>query len=212
MILGDRHKRAEVVSEAQMKQTFEQIDRDATNAAVRAGLQAWLDKDFNKARTLLEGPAAAGEPRAMTTLAIMYLGGSGFPKDEARGVQLLRGAADKGDSDAQFYLGRMYNNKRGQFGIANDYEKSVHYLALAAAQGHPEAKYYLGLDYELGRGIAKDAIKAARLCEEAAVANVPGAQYHLALLYHDGMGVEQDQAKAAEWIAKAKANGYDGES
>ena len=50
-------------------------------------------------------------------------------------------AADKGNVNAQYYIGKLYYKGKG---IEKDYKKAFEYLKKAAEQGHVDAQYYLG--------------------------------------------------------------------
>jgi len=55
--------------------------------------------------------------------------------------EYLAKAAELGDIQAQYYLGRMY--QKGE-GVEKDEKKGLYYLEEAAIGGHPEARYSLG--------------------------------------------------------------------
>jgi hypothetical protein len=57
-------------------------------------------------------------------------------------------AADAGDPDAQFGLGRLYEYGLG--GLRQDYKLADHWYELAAAQGQSEATYRLALIWAVG--------------------------------------------------------------
>ena len=61
----------------------------------------------------------------------MYAGGDGVPKDTAQAVDWFRKAAESGDKDGQFNLGRVY--ARGE-GVTRDYVAAYMWASLAAAQ------------------------------------------------------------------------------
>ena len=69
-------------------------------------------------------------------------------------------AADNGDANAQYYIGKLYYKGKG---IEKDYKKAFEYLKKAAEQGHVDAQYYLGKCYYDGKGIEKDYEKAFEL-------------------------------------------------
>ena len=69
-------------------------------------------------------------------------------------------AADKGNVNAQYYIGKLYYKGKG---IEKDYKKAFEYLKKAAEQGHVDAQYYLGKCYYDGKGVEKDYEKAFEL-------------------------------------------------
>ena len=70
---------------------------------------------------------------------MMYENGKGgLPKDEQRAVEWYRKAAERGQSIAQYNLGRMYETGLG--GLPKSPEKAMEWYRKAAAQGHTAAK------------------------------------------------------------------------
>ena len=75
-------------------------------------------------------------------------------------------AADKGNVNAQYYIGKLYYKGKG---IEKDYKKAFEYLKKAAEQGHVDAQYNLGVCYIEGFGVEKaDQRKAIEYWEKAA--------------------------------------------
>lgn len=64
-------------------------------------------------------------------------------------------AADKGDANAQYYIGKLYYKGKG---IEKDYKKAFEYLKKAAEQGHVDAQYYVGKLYYDGKGDRKSVV------------------------------------------------------
>ena len=77
----------------------------------------------------------------------------------------LRGAAEKGDVQAQLNLGEMYRTGEG---VAQDYKEAAAWFRKAADQGLAQAQYDLGLMYHEGKGVAKDDKEAAAWFRKAA--------------------------------------------
>ena len=80
----------------------------------------------------------------------------------------------------------------------------------AAEGGHAVAQYNLGCCYNLGKGVAQDAMAAAEWFAKAAAQGLYYAQYILGVSYEHGDGIAQDSNAAASWYAKAAAQGYAG--
>ena len=66
-------------------------------------------------------------------------------------------AADQGYLDAQYMLGRMYDNGEG---VPQDYNQAVIWYRKAADQGHASAQSKLGWMYYNGQGVPKDYVEA----------------------------------------------------
>ena len=72
----------------------------------------------------------------------MYDNGEGVPEDDTEAVTWYRKAAEQGDADAQFNLGRMYADGEG---VPEDYVRAFAWFDLAAAQGTEKAKEAKGI-------------------------------------------------------------------
>jgi len=98
----------------------------------------------------------------------MYLQGRSVAKDAARGIELIRTAANQGDADAQFYLGTLYG--RGEF-VARDFTQATDWLQRAAAQQHFEAKnelaWLIAIRSESTNAELQRALQLAREAREA---------------------------------------------
>jgi len=103
---------------------------------------------------LLRGIAVAG----MATLLGCVL--SARAQDRDSELTLLRGAAEDGDSAAQFTLANHYY--RG-LGVHQDYEKALALYAKAAEQGLAAAENRLGMMYEKGLGVPQSYGRAMTL-------------------------------------------------
>ncbi len=110
-------------------------------------------------------------------------------KKYASALVPARAAASKGNEDAQFMLGVMYNFAQG---VSQDYESAHWWYSLADLQGHAKAQYNLGILYFRGHGVEENRAKAASFIRKASSQGFPEAQYNLALMYAEGWGVEKN--------------------
>src|SRR5580704_8330435 len=78
---------------------------------------------------------------------------------------LLLAAAQEGYVHAQYLVGYAY---RDALGTKKDLAKSRKWWAASAKRGHPGAMFNLALDYDLARGVRRDARKAFVLYQRAA--------------------------------------------
>lgn len=82
---------------------------------------------------------------------------AGQPAPEQRNISgvvtEIMNAAEKGDAEAQFYLGERYYFGRG---LPQDYEKAATWFLRSAEQGYSEAQWYIGKLYYRGEGVLKD--------------------------------------------------------
>jgi len=124
--------------------------------------------------------------------------------DYATAAKELRPLADRGDAEAQYRLGLMYEFGKG---FPQDKAQMMVWLGKSAAQGHPAAQTELGVIYATGDGVPQDNVKAVSWFRKAASQGNPTAQYNLGLLYAKGSGVRNDDAQAISWFRKAAEQG-----
>ena len=67
--------------------------------------------------------------------------------------------AEQGDPDAQYYLGRMYDRRKG---VPQDYAEAIKWYRLAAMQGDAGAQFSLGVIFEKGSGVVQNYDEAAK--------------------------------------------------
>ena len=127
--------------------------------------------------------------------------------DTNKELLLYEKAAGLGSAEAQYNLGRMYDNGDG---VSQDQKKAVSLYTKAAEQGYVEAQKALGFMYSNGDGVAKDKKLAFEWYTKAAIRGDVKSQYNLGSMFSLGDGVAQDRQKAIEWYAKAAEQGHTG--
>lgn len=117
----------------------------------------------------------------------------------------LLARAQRGDTDAQSWLGTFY--RQGWFGKA-DFQEALKWLRRAAKRGNADAQNELGQMYEDGEGVRQNYAQAARWYRRAAehFPNLGGAgqgRNNLGQLYLQGLGVPKDYVRAYMWLQLA---------
>ncbi len=151
---------------------------------------------------------------AMTAMiAIIVLAFAGYywyehrsntPKRSYDSIESLTEAAEKGDADAQFELGKcFYNGEK----VTQDLLEAVKWYRKAAENNHDSAQYELGFCYLCGEGVAQDYSNAVKWIRKAAEKGHSQAQCELGYLYQNGEGVPQDYDEAVKWYRKAAEKG-----
>lgn len=125
--------------------------------------------------------------------------------DYSTALRLFRPLAEQGDTNAEFFLGAMYQFGRG---VPRDDAKAVKWFRKAAAQGDTGAQNHLGFMYKRGRGVPQDYAEAARWYRKAAEQGHIASQYFLGLSYSLGRGVPQDYVLAHMWMDLAASQGH----
>jgi uncharacterized protein len=165
-----------------------------------------------KARTLrlenlqaLEAKAEAGDPEAETTLALAYHDAVLLRRDDAKALQLLHRAADKGFMAADESLGIFAETGIGMAKPAP--EEAIAWYEKAVQQGSLDAATNIALMYSGGIGVPKDAARAMTWFRKAAEGGDATAQYNLALVYVRGNGIPRDYKEFVHWATAAADHG-----
>ena len=93
--------------------------------------------------------------------------------DFAQVVTLLRPLAEKGNSEAQYKLGVMYDEGKG---VPQNYKEASKWYRLSAEQGKPGAQYNLGVMYAQGQGVSQDNVRSHMWLSLAAAQGFSEAQ------------------------------------
>jgi hypothetical protein len=125
-------------------------------------------------------------------------------KDYVTAANEYRPLAERGNAEAQYRIGRMYEFGNG---YAQDKAQGIAWIRKAAAQGHVDAEQELGVVYATGDGVAQDDVQAVAWFRKAAEHGDATAQYNLGLLYAKGQGVTKDYAQSVDWWRKSAAQG-----
>lgn len=149
----------------------------------------------------LEDKAAAGDPKAQTTLALAYHAGTLLRRDDVKALQLLRDAANHGFLAAEESLGIFLEMGIGASQPAP--AEAMEWYKKAVRQGSRDAATNIALMYADGIGVAKDPVQALTWFRQAAEAGDATAQYNLALMYERGGAIPQDHQEALRWLKAA---------
>ncbi|MRW83791.1 sel1 repeat family protein [Pseudoduganella sp. FT26W] len=144
------------------------------------------------AASLVLGGAASAGPVEEGRLCLR--GSERVQVDLPRAFQLFSGAAQKGDPQAAYYLGLMYQNGMA---VARNMKAAAHWLQFSADHQNPAAMYALAKLYLAGDGVKRDDLAARRWIEKAADLEYPEAVMAMAIGLRDGsMGFERNEALA----------------
>jgi uncharacterized protein len=123
--------------------------------------------------------------------------------NEADTFKAMIALANKGDAEAQYHVGMMYNNG---IGTQRDPRQAFEWFQKAAASNDPLGAYKLGCYYD-GQGegvVASDSNEALKYKLVAAKAGYALAQHDVALLY----GRQENSEEAVKWWKMAGDQGY----
>jgi TPR repeat protein len=113
----------------------------------------------------------------------------------------LHRKAEQGDAEAQFTLGRYYEDRHRRPKSYTIGPKAREWYQKAAEQGHAEAQYRVGKDMLFD--FFSDAPRAAEWYRKAAEQGHARAQLALGWMYKTGRGVPKDEHKAVELFYQA---------
>ncbi len=117
-----------------------------------------------------------------------------------RDFERIKRAADSGDSECQFKLGKFYQDG---IGCKRNFANAFEYYSLATKQGNAKAQAALGSCYEHEIGCGKDLKKAFENYGLAAKQNNAEGQAALGACYEHGIHCEKDLKKAFEYYSLA---------
>jgi uncharacterized protein len=118
-------------------------------------------------------------------------------------LRLFRPLAEKGNPEAQYYIGRMY--EKGQ-GVSKDKAQTIYWYRKSAEGGYAKSQYRLAVGYAFGlAGLPTDDEEAVKWLHKSAEGGYQRAQKNLSRAYAEGrFGLPKDQIKAAYWAKKAE--------
>jgi TPR repeat protein len=123
-----------------INRTAVQMETDVREQAVRRGDGCLEEGDVKSAYESYSKAAELGDPDAMFAIAMMHHQGIHVRRNDRKAMELLTRAASAGSCDAQFMLGRFYDESD----YPRDETLAIQYYAQAAANGFLAAFYYLG--------------------------------------------------------------------
>ncbi|MEC9343213.1 MAG: caspase family protein [Pseudomonadota bacterium] len=166
--------------------------------------QAWARVAPDQLRQI-EALAGEGDTRALKGLAYMRLNPEEKDHDPAEGAKLLEQAADRGDPEAMFELGRLF--EKG-IGVAQDVPRALELFGKAADLGFADAINDLGfLHFQGGEGVLRDQRKALDHFARAAELRHPEAMFNYAALIDDGLVADKGPLDAARFLYEALRSG-----
>jgi hypothetical protein len=116
---------------------------------------------------------------------------------------VIKRAAEDGYAPAQYNLAQLYRDGLGTLPSQGMYRK---WVEAAAAQEYSLALYTLGLDYDFGRGVAKDLPRALAYYERGAFAGDTMAAYNAGQLNLMGEGaIPANKLKAIRFLEMSAA-------
>ncbi len=158
-----------------------------------------------------------------TRLGIMYMHGNieqGIKQDYEKAYEIFLKFAKKGDAEAQYLLGVLFEKAKGvkidnkRYSSYSSWKKfegnkqSVYWYKKAAENGQIYAQYILGfLNFNGLSGVQKDFEKAFYWYKKAAEQGFADAQIDLGAMYLLGDGVVKEPKQGFHWFKMAAEQG-----
>ena len=160
---------------------------------------------------LLSTPAEL-RARALAIIEREFAG----PQETAEAVKMFASAAERGDAEADFYLGLAYHGLLEGDPVELDAERATRCYRRAAEGGYAPAMFNLALACKKGDGLpdGPDPAEATRWYVRAAEAGDARGMFSLGLardpLHRDVQWpeIDKDANAAAGWYAKAREAGH----
>ncbi|MCL1632087.1 sel1 repeat family protein [Sporolactobacillus sp. CPB3-1] len=166
------------------------------------------DYDSSKAFAYLKAAAAAGEQKAVRTLAEAYEKNLIYisSEDVHEYISILDQAAEKKQADAEYILFRIaYTGESLGHEVHADKKDAYSWLLDSAAHGGAQAAYDLWDYFEHGNEFLMDQESALKWLVFAADQGLPKAKTRLGDLYIDGHYIEKDDQKGIALLNEAAA-------
>jgi TPR repeat protein len=168
------------------------------------GLTAMEKNQPEKAITLFQKGAKAGEAESLFYLGRMYESGIGMEQNMTLAIELYQKASDKKYSRATNQLGLLH---LGAPGVLQNFDKAVIYLSRAADSGNAEAQFnYASLLLD-GKVTKMDPAHANKLLTKSAKLDYVPAQLRLARNYQSGIGLKKNSDLTFYWYNRAATQG-----
>jgi TPR repeat protein len=162
-----------------------------------------VEQNFSEAARWYERLARQGDPRAQTSLGLMYARGFGVARNMETARKWWNFAAAQNDPGAQYNLGVIYSKGEG---VEQDFAQAAHWLRLAAQRGHIQAQNNLGLLYHEGKGLARDPVRAYFWLKVATLQGDDISQQALPSVSKDmsPAQIREAEDQAENWMSKMK--------
>lgn len=161
--------------------------------------------DYYKAAFYLQHAISSGKCDASAYLELgkLYLMPHGdFPKDDANAQRLFIEAVKRGNKNAAYKLGCMY-----EYGtVEKSIEKAIRYFHIAAEAGIPLAFYHLSILYQQPE--FTNYHKAFQSAKESAEKGCPEGEFMYGLMLLIGRGCDADVNAAKMYLNLALSHGF----
>lgn len=162
------------------------------------------EKDLNKAIEHFDNAAVMEFVPALYRLGRLLYEGEEVTQDKISGEVLIRDAALRGHSEAQYFMGL----KTANFDLDHEANgRAIDWLRMAAENQNAEAMFALGRAHHFGNGVQRDQFEMTKWYRRGAENGNAEAQLILGMFHETGEYLSKDIDQARFWYGRASANG-----
>jgi TPR repeat protein len=163
----------------------------------RSKRHAGREGDFSPLANSLLLRSERDDPEALYRLGVLYLAGTGVPKDERTGAVLVVAAAEEGLAGAQYLAGLLYGDGCG---VGRDPAAELLWLRRAAERGSAQAQVRLGHMFRDGWVVGKDGAAAlAWYCKAVEQGEVEALRAVMGLYAEGCAGLARDKEEVRRY-------------
>ena len=148
--------------------------------------------DNAKAAEWYEKAAEQGDRDAQFELGMLYINGTGIPKDHDNAIKWIKKAAEQGQDDAKKFMNLAEEDTREQKRKQAEYEETSSIMLIAALQEHSKGNN----------------VKSTELFKQVEEYGAARELYELGCIYLEGKVFPRNPDKAKALINKAASKGH----
>ena len=165
---------------------------------MREGIGTPINTD--QAMSLMSQIDNSASPAELAVLGDFLINGFDYINNKEEGISYLSKAAERGDVNAQLFLGDYFYN--------TDPKQSARWSKKASDQGNATGQASLGMALIMGRGVSEDKTQGIQLLKDSADQLNPEGMFGLGVSYINGNGIDKNLKKGARLIKSAADAGY----
>jgi len=162
-----------------------------------------VELDTNLGLEHIKVAAEKEYPAAMRRYGLALIEGEHLTRDIGGGMAIVRRAAELGDDEAAYRMGRFHDEGNHPDFAEQDYAKAAHYYEIGAAENHRGSLHDLGRLVVHGMGVPQDKARGLELIGKSAQQGSVNSEILLGKLYQFGKVIDKDVARARDHYQRA---------
>jgi len=164
-------------------------DQGSNGAGFFMAMKAFETQSNEEAINILRKCAQNGHSKSMRVYGMLLNRGKLIPKDPNSAFMFIKGASEKGDIPASYYLAKLYISGSG---VRADPQKAVIILNDLSVKKHGPSRILLANMKLRGHGCEQNMVSAFQLISKAYEDKVPKSERLYALMLLKGYGCDQN--------------------